>query len=114
MNKSVQVHFKVIVSLGDHPERRDINYIMSDKGLFSARFEYSVHLNKLKKYIPSCQNCILKIRNDPSFLLSNYNCDKCINKNMMKESELMSFDPPIHYPQYELNDEKQLNKTIEF
>ena len=32
----------------------------------------------------------------------------------MKESELMSFDPHIHYPQYELNDEKQLNKTIEF
>ena len=53
---------------------------------------------------------ILKIRNDPILLLSNYNCDKCVNWNMMKESKLNLFDQPKHYPQCELSDGKNENQ----
>ena len=56
LNKNVHIHFEVIVSLGDQPKRRVISYIMSGKYLFSARFGYLAHINKLKQYIPSCQS----------------------------------------------------------
>ena len=37
LNKNVNVHFEVIISLGDQPERRDINYIMNGNSLFSLK-----------------------------------------------------------------------------
>ena len=40
LKKYVHVHFELIVSLGDQPERRNINYIMLGNSSFASRFRH--------------------------------------------------------------------------
>ena len=38
--RQMRVHFEIIASLGDQPERRGMNYIMGGNSKFNARYGY--------------------------------------------------------------------------
>ena len=41
LKKDIRVHLELIVTLGDQPERRDINYLMNGNSVYGSRYGFS-------------------------------------------------------------------------
>ena len=63
--RNVAVHFEIIASLGDQPERREINYLMAGNSKFGAKYLTAANIESMAEVIPPCNNCAKKLRNDP-------------------------------------------------
>jgi hypothetical protein len=76
--RNVVVHFELIASLGDQPERRSMNYLMLGNSTFSSRYGYAANVGAIWQYLPSCSTCHTNMRNDPLFLNKPSSCDLCV------------------------------------
>ena len=59
--KNVHVHFEIIASLGDQPERRSINYLMLGNSTFFSRYRYAANVGSIWNHLPSCGYCHSKM-----------------------------------------------------
>ena len=41
----VHVHFEILASLGDQPERGETNYMMNGNSIFGARYSYTADIS---------------------------------------------------------------------
>lgn len=91
----VRVHFELLLSLQDQPERRSCSGLMLGGGTYSARWGYSCNFMEIKKKLVSCEGCLQK-------LLANqviHNCTKCTNWDIVPgERVVLEYDPPHNYP----------------
>ena len=79
LKRNVKVHFEIIASLADQPERRSMNKIMLGNSLFLSRFRYLGNLKKIGKYLPPCVDCLKSMRKHEEFDRYVINYEKCVN-----------------------------------
>ena len=116
LKRNVKVHFEIIASLADQPERRSMNKIMLGNSLFLSRFRYSGNLKKIGKFLPPCVDCLKSMRNHEQFDRYVINCQKCVNWNFLSDSELLTFEAPDNYPSNQKGDKinlRPMNITFE-
>ena len=65
------MHFEILASLGDQPERREMNYMMNGNSTFGARYLYTANIGSFASCLVSCRECEAGIKYDPYFLLKN-------------------------------------------
>ena len=104
--RNVYVHFEIIALLGDQPERRSMNYMMLGNSIFCSRFRFSANMKEIYHHMPSCNRCYTNLKNDYNFDNFHTGCKKCVNWDLMRNSELMKFNPPKDYP-FENGDKNQ-------
>ena len=124
MKKHVCVHFEIIASLGDQPERRELNYLTGGNSKFGARYLWSANIAAMCKYIPPCENCLQMLKNSPSLLKTEHSCDKCLMWDTSKLCAMTEYDTPPDYPNDLLSKNRKLrpfevtfeilNRTIKF
>ena len=98
LGRYVHVHFGIFPSLGDQPERREMNYMMNGNSTFGARYLYAGNIGSFASSLVSCDKCDAIIKDDPIFLLNSKPCSDCLRLNMMQESSMTMYDPPSNYP----------------
>ena len=81
--RQMKVHFEIIVSSGDQPERRSLNYIMGGNSKFGAGFVYLGNIEAIKFHSPSYRRCLSNIRSNPTFLLEFHICEMCVYRDIM-------------------------------
>ena len=96
--KNMHIHFEVIVSLGDQPARREINYLMQGNSKFLSRYRFAADILSVSEYLPACQECYSRIKSYPNYLTLKIKCEQCVCWNMMNNSPLMQSKPPNDYP----------------
>ena len=106
LKKNINVQFRIIVALGDQPERRQINYLMNGNSLYGARYGYACKIGDLKSILPSCTKCEKAIRHNE--LNKSISCDKCLRWNIMSNVSLCGTQPPKYYPIQKQNDDGKL------
>ena len=77
LRKYVKVHFELLASLQDQPERRSVNYIMLGNSQYTASWRLMLDIAAVAKKIPACEGCFLN-----KLLLgevSNTTCVNCAN-----------------------------------
>ena len=77
----MQIHFRIIASLRDQPERRAINKMMLGNSSFVPRFRYSANVKRIAQYLPPCIECLQSMRNNKDLDNSVINCQTCVNWN---------------------------------
>ena len=97
-NKNLHVHFEILASLGDQPERRSMNYLMLGNSTYSSRYGYAANVGAISRFLPPCDNCFTGMKNNVHYIQQNIKCIKCVNWNLMSTSSLLSYDPPKYYP----------------
>ena len=110
--RNINVHFEIIASLGDQPERRSMNYMMLGNSIFCSRFRFSANLKEIYQHMPSCNRCFTCLKKDVKFDNVNTSCEKCVNWELMRNSVLTRFNPPKDYP-LEKEDRNQYLTPIE-
>ena len=63
------VHFNVIASLGEQPERRNMNYIIGGYSKFSVQFRYYGNIEATKSHVLPCKHCLKNLRGNPLFFV---------------------------------------------
>ena len=94
-NSMVRVHFELLLSLQDQPERRSCSGLMYGSGTYSARWGYSCNFIEIQRNIVSCKSCL------HSLLCSDisHNFSNCTNWELVNsDSTLLEYEPPKHYP----------------
>ena len=74
----VAVHFEIIASLGDQPERREMNYLMAGNSKFGARYLFAANIESMVRMLPPCKKCSEQLRIDP-LLITTSNCQHCLS-----------------------------------
>ena len=69
LQRNIRIHFEIIASLGDQPERREINYLAGGNSKFGARYLYAANMEELMDVLPPCETCLTKLQKEPHFLL---------------------------------------------
>ena len=65
--RNVVVHFDIVTSLGDQPERRSMNYLMLGNSTFSLRYGYASNVGAIWQYLLLCSICHNAMENNPLF-----------------------------------------------
>ena len=96
LNKFVKIHLELIASLGDQPERRNMNYMLNGNSNYCARYGYSCNMYEIKENLPLCEDCyhLLKECNTHE----NTKCGKCLRWDILSNIELSCYTPPSSYP----------------
>jgi len=101
--KMLPIHFGLLATLQDQPERRTSNGLAAGNGLYTARWGVSANHNKLyaQQHLKSCQACL----DTMVTRFSNGNCDLplpecqvCLNWDALKDSHLTATELPVDYP----------------
>ena len=87
--ENMHIHFVVIVSLGDQPARREINYMMQGNSKFSSRYRFVADILSVCVYLPECQEYHSRIQSEPNYLSLNIKCEQYLCWNVMNNSPLM-------------------------
>ena len=98
LKRNIRVHFEIIASLGDQPERRSMNKMILGNSSFLSRFHYSANVKGIAKHLPPCVECLRLMRNVKEFDKSVINCQKCVNWNFLSDSNLLNYEAPKSYP----------------
>ena len=88
----------ILASLGDKPERREINYTTNGNGTFGARYSYAANINLFATSLVSYGEFEASIKCDPIFLLNSKPCSDWLKWNMMQDSSMTLYEPPSNYP----------------
>ena len=99
-----------MISLGDQPERRQLNYLMTGNSLYGSRYGYASKIIDLIHVLPSCVKCKIEIINGT--INENVACQTCLRWNIMSNQSLSSTDPPKNYPKSKLEYETLSNVLI--
>ena len=81
----VMVHFEIICSLRDQPERRSINYIMNGNSLYCPRYGYAYSYSEIIDSIPSCEECFNGMLSNDK--LDDTKCSNWLNCDCMSNQE---------------------------
>ena len=92
LKKKVKVYLQIMVSLGDQPERRQLNYIMNGNSLYGSRYGYAYKTIDLMHVLPSCEKCKFEIMNGT--INEDASCNTCLRWNIMSNQNLSSTDLP--------------------
>ena len=96
--RNIHVHYELIASLGDQPERRSMNYLMLGNSTYLSRYRYIANVGAIWRNLPCCVDCYNGMKRYPHYLSTNIKCDKCVKWNLMSGSPLMAYDKPKNYP----------------
>ena len=108
----VTVHFELVASLGDQPERREINYLIGGNSKFGSHYLYSANIEALVNVLPPCSSCTEQLQNNPTFLKSKFSCDSCLLWDHSRRCNMTEYNPPPEYPKEALQSNGKL-KTME-
>ena len=98
IKRQVRVHFQLIASLQDSPERRGANCVSLGGSTYTAVWGMAMDLNAFSEGVPSCINCLnrrLAGRTGPTVTP----CPYCVDWTFDRDTGLLDFPPPKHYPQ---------------
>ena len=94
----ITVHFEIIASLGDQPERREINYLIGGNGKFGAHYLFSADIDAIRNVLSPCRSCTEKLQNNPKYLQEEFKCNSCLLWNHSQKRKMTEYDPPKDYP----------------
>jgi len=94
----ITVHFEIIASLGDQPERREMNYLVGGNGKFGAHYLFSANIDAIVNYLPPCTSCTKKLLNFPNYLQEQSKCENCLLWNHSRKCKMSEYNPPLDYP----------------
>ena len=92
------VHFEVIASFGDQPERRSMSYMMLCSSTHSSRYEYATNMGAIALYFPSCEKCFTSMKEETNFIKDDKKFKNYVNWNLMRASPLLNYEAPKDYP----------------
>ena len=98
LQRNIRIHFEIIASLGDQPERREINYLAGGNSKFGARYLYAANMEELMDVLPPCTTCLTKLQKEPHFFATNQNFKCCLKRDIMANSDIGKYSPPTDYP----------------
>ena len=91
----VRVHFEILISLQDQPERRGCCGLMLGQGSYAARWGYSCNFNAVSHSIVSCDKCYGELLEN----IGVTSCNKCTNWEIVGTGcTILESDPPDHFP----------------
>ena len=104
MKKKAALHFELIATLQDQPERRSANHIHGGGGLFAARMGVSADLKALQNVLPACSKCLETI--ETNYREQEWNspiphCTKCLNWDVLQDLTIARTPIPDNYPTVE-------------
>ena len=106
-DQMVRVHFELLVSLQDQPERRSSNGIMGGNGNYSSRWGYSCNFKAIQNELVTCGKCMKKLLKDTPIV----KCKECTNWTICgPNSKLLESSPSSDYPEDSPN--LTLNKKL--
>ena len=106
LKRRVLVHFEIIVSLGDQPERRPLNYIMNGNSNYAGRYGYGCKIADLTKTLPFCLKCRNQMKQNNTNVTQK-KCSRCLQWDILSNLSLSSTEIPKNYPVDILNKKKQ-------
>ena len=83
----VRVHGDILVSLKDQPETRMSSYHAAENGTHSARFGFSLDVNKVITVLLACDSCLKKLEIEQ-------NDEICANRGSFN---MENGDPKLYY-----------------
>ena len=98
LKKYVHVHFELIMSLGDQPERRNMNYIMLGNSSFASRFRHSCNISEIQEFMPPCNSCYFTLKYQPEHQDFISNCNSCLCWDVTNKKSFTRSNPPKNYP----------------
>ena len=102
---------EIIYSLGDQPEHRSINYIITGNSLYCPRYGYACNYTEIIDIIPSCEECFNGMLSNDK--LDDTKCSNCLNWDCTSNQEKASSSPPKMSPKdISLPNNKVLPKEI--
>ena len=108
LKKNICVHFEIIASLGDQPERRELNYLSGGNSKFGPRYLWSANVSSMSKYLPPCHKCFETLKNETSLLNKEHICEKCLMWDTSELCMMTEYDPPLDYPKDLIYDNSKL------
>ena len=81
--RNLHVHFEIIASLGDQPERRSMNYMLLGNSTHFSRYQYSANVGAVSLYLPPCENYVAGIKEDKHYVQKDIKCIHCVNWNLI-------------------------------
>ena len=72
----MKVYFQIMATLGDQPERRQLNYLMNGNSLYGSRYGYACKTIDLIHVLLSCEKCKIEIINGT--INENVACQTCL------------------------------------
>lgn len=109
---TVHVHFELLATLQDQPERRSANHLLHGNATIAARWCVSGDHTYLYDRLRCCQSCLEVMRKryeEAEWNLPLPDCSDCLNWDILKESPLAIYPMPKDYPAIE---QKELCRTI--
>lgn len=93
--------FTEFAHLGDQPERRGLNYLKLGVAIFAARFGVSANHKSCYSVLLACRRCASVTQErleERETSLPLPECSKCLNWDVLKDSNLALGPPPQNYP----------------
>lgn len=82
-DRMVRVHFELLMSLQDQPERRSCTDLLLGNGLYAARWGFSCNFGAIKHRLVSCSQCLrMLMTNQPC----TDECTQCTNWDVISSS----------------------------
>ena len=95
-DRMVRVHFEIIISLQDQPERRSCSGLMLGSSTYSARWGYSCNFTEIKNLLVSCQKCMKQLLRKDVVTT----CSKCTNWELIGTGcRKLQYKPHHNYPE---------------
>ncbi len=82
------------MSLQDQPERRSSNSVMLGGSTYTACWGVSTNINAVASHVSACANCFSSL----TMGTINSQCSTCVNWDLRRDSSLLYFPAPDHYP----------------
>lgn len=101
---AVHIHFELLATLQDQPERRSANHLIAGNGRLSARWCVSGDHTYLYDRLRCCATCLQVMRKryeESQWNLPLPDCSNCLNWDILKESPVAIFPAPDGYPTVE-------------
>ena len=108
----VHIHFELLATLQDQPERRGANHLLLGNATIAARWCASGDHTYLYDKLKCCTTCLQVMRKryeEAEWNLPLPNCSHCLNWDILKESPLAIYPMPKDYPTIE---QKERCRTI--
>lgn len=104
MKKSVHMHFELMATLQDQPERRSANHLMAGNSTYAARWGVTADHKFLHDVLKACNRCVQVMVErfvDGEWDLPVPDCGHCLNWDVLKKTPLARFPAPKSYPEIE-------------
>ena len=104
---AVHIHFELLATLQDQPERRSANHLLHGNATLAARWGVSADHTHLIERLRCCPCCLQLMRTryeEAEWNLPLPDCTNCLNWDILKDSPHAIFPTPSNYPNIERED----------